>query len=369
LISSEEGKDALTTVLLYHVLGSPVLSTDLSDGLTAETLEGSDVTVTINDEGIFINESEVIAVDILTTNGVIHVIDQVLEPPSISFGDDIVEIAIANGSFETLVTAVQIAGLVETLQSPGPFTVFAPTDDAFSALFSAIGPGATEFVLANPDVLGGILLYHVVSGAVLSTDLKDGKSVTTVAGTDVEIGVGDEITINSSVVIIPDVVAKNGVIHVIDAVLIPPDFVVPGDIVETAVAAGSFDTLVAAVTAAGLAGALEFSEGNKLTVFAPTDDAFAALPDGLVGTLLEDENIGTLTDILLYHVVGTQALSTDLSDGQTITTLQGQDVTVSINAAGIFINQSEVIIPDILVTNGVIHAINAVLLFPGLELP
>jgi hypothetical protein len=119
------------------------------------------------------------------------------------------------------------------------------------------------------------------------------------------------------------------------------------------------NTLEAAVVAAGLVETL--SGTGPFTVFAPTDAAFAALPAGTVETLLADPT-GTLTQILLYHVVGAQALSTDLTNGQTVATLQGQTVTVTINAEGVFINNAQVTVADIVTDNGVIHVIDAVLL-------
>ncbi|OEU08038.1 beta-Ig-H3/fasciclin, partial [Fragilariopsis cylindrus CCMP1102] len=131
---------------------------------------------------------------------------------------------------------------------------------------------------------------------------------------------------------------------------------------STAIAAGVFDTLVAALSAADLVDVLSGDEG-PFTVFAPTDDAFAALPDGLVTCLLEPDNKDALTSILTYHVVSGEILSKDLVDGAAVETLQGEDVTVDLTD-GVKINESIVITPDILTSNGVIHAIDAVLVPP-----
>merc|ERR1712003_574605 len=125
------------------------------------------------------------------------------------------------------------------------------------------------------------------------------------------------------------------------------------DIPQTAIANGSFETLVAALSAADLVGALSEPQG-PFTVFAPTDDAFAALPDGLVECLVKEENKAVLSDILLYHVVSVKVLSTDLSDGMVATTLNGDDVTVDLSN-GVKIDESTVIIPDVEASNGVIH--------------
>jgi transforming growth factor-beta-induced protein len=498
--------------------------------------------------------------------------------PAFAQDQDIVDIAVADGRFTTLVAAVQAAGLVDTLKSEGPFTVFAPTDDAFAAL----PPGTVEGLLNDIPALTNVLLYHVVSGAVLAETVVTLESATTVQGSDVTISVRDGgVFLNDSVqVIITDIVASNGVIHVIDSVLLPPpsgmeaemmeqemvdirvahfspdtpavdvfvngeaaieglafpeitdwiqlpagtyniavapagagidaaaigpaDFTLPAgafitvaatgslsagtlapqvliedyneipegrarltvfhaiedapavdilanggrlitslgypgtlgnndglfiidvpagtydvqvvptgrsapvvldlpgtaleannnyfvaavgtldnpgvqlavtsmsmgeemmdadmggnSIVDIAVADGRFNTLVAAVTAAGLADTLA-GEGS-FTVFAPTDDAFAALPAGTVEGLLND--IPALTNILLYHVVDGAVPAETVVTLDSATTLQGSPVTISVRDGGVFLNDSvQVIITDIAASNGIIHVIDGVLL-------
>ncbi|MFL7869209.1 MAG: fasciclin domain-containing protein [Anaerolineales bacterium] len=280
----------------------------------------------------------------------------------------IVDIAVEDGRFTTLVAAVQTAGLVDTLSSEGPFTVFAPTDDAFAALPA----GTVEALLADVPALTDILLYHVVAGNVMAADVvsMDGQSVeTALAGKFIDIKVeGDKVILNDNVnVIITDIEASNGTIHVIDAVLLPPAdeaMMEKMDIVDTAVADGRFTTLVAAVQAAGLVDTLK-SEG-PFTVFAPTDDAFAALPAGTVEGLLND--IPVLTDILLYHVVPGKVMAADVVglDGQSAgTALEGQSISIKIDGDKVILNDSvNVIITDIETSNGVIHVIDAVLLPP-----
>ncbi|MCB5199452.1 fasciclin domain-containing protein [Loktanella sp. TSTF-M6] len=131
---------------------------------------------------------------------------------------DIVDTAVEAGNFTTLVAAVEAAGLVETLKGEGPFTVFAPTDEAFAAL----PEGTVEGLLADPEALAAVLTYHVVPGAVMSTDLSDGMNATTVNGADVTITVGDSVMVNDATVTTADIEASNGVIHVIDTVILPP---------------------------------------------------------------------------------------------------------------------------------------------------
>ena len=347
----EDPSGALTDILLYHVIGAQVNSGDLSDGQVATTLNGSDVTVTINDDGVFINNALVTVVDLPATNGVVHVLDAVLLPPT----NTITDIVVASPVHETLEAAVIAAGLAETLASEGPFTVFAPTDDAFAAL----PEGTVETLLEDPmGDLADILLYHAVSGTALSTDLSDGMMIETINGKNVTVTINDDgVFINDAQVTMADIPADNGVVHVIDAVLLPPS----NTITDIVVASPVHETLEAAVIAAGLAETLA-SEG-PFTVFAPTDDAFAALPEGTVETLLEDP-MGDLADILLYHAVSGTALSTDLSDGMMIETINGKNVTVTINDDGVFINDAQVTMADIPADNGVVHVINAVLLPP-----
>jgi uncharacterized surface protein with fasciclin (FAS1) repeats len=141
-----------------------------------------------------------------------------LAAPAFAQEADIVDTAIAAGNFTTLVAAVEAAGLVETLKGEGPFTVFAPTDEAFAAL----PEGTVEGLLADPEALAAILTYHVVPGAVMSTDLSDGMTATTVNGADITIGTEGGVTVNDANVVTADIEASNGVIHVIDAVILPP---------------------------------------------------------------------------------------------------------------------------------------------------
>jgi len=166
-------------------------------------------------DAVKLNESaQVIITDIITSNGVIHVIDAVLLPPP-----NIVEIAVADGRFTTLVAALQAAELVETLEGDGPFTVFAPTDDAFAKLPA----GTVEGLLEDIPALTSILLYHVVDGKVMAADVVELESAETLQGEAIAIMVeGDKVMLNESQVIIPDLKASNGVIHVIDSVLLPP---------------------------------------------------------------------------------------------------------------------------------------------------
>ena len=290
---------------------------------------------------------------------------------------DIVDTAVAAGDFNTLVAAVDAAGLVETLKGEGPFTVFAPTDAAFAPL---VEDGTVDALLADPEgQLKDILLYHVISGKVMAADLSDGLEATTVQGSPVTFTLGDGVAmVNGANIVMTDIETSNGVIHVIDGVIVPPaeeamaeaaapaeESMVSSDIVDTAVAAGDFSTLVAAVDAAGLVETLK-GEG-PFTVFAPTDAAFAPLvEDGTVDALLADPE-GQLKDILLYHVISGKVMAADLSDGLEATTVQGSPVTFTLGDGVAMVNGANIVMTDIETSNGVIHVIDGVIVPPAEE--
>jgi len=280
---------------------------------------------------------------------------------------NIVDIAAEDGRFTTLVATVQAAGLAETLSGEGPFTVFAPTDEAFAAL--PTGTLDSLLLPENKQKLTDILLYHVVPGKVMAAALTemDGKSVDTALTAKqiaIKVDMGSVYLNENTKVIITDIEASNGVIHVIDSVLLPPSdeaATETKDIVDTAVADGRFTTLVSAVQAAGLVDTLK-GEG-PFTVFAPTDEAFASLPAGTLDTLLLPENKQKLTDILLYHVVPGKVMAADVVDLSSTSTVLGKDATIKVEDGKVFLNNTtQVIITDIETSNGVIHVIDSVLL-------
>ncbi len=340
---------ALTDILKYHVLAGAVKSTDLSNGMSATTLLGKDIKVTINAQGVFINNAKVTVADIMTDNGVVHVIDAVLIPARTT----VVDVVVNSENHTTLEAAVVAAGLVDALKGDGPFTLFAPTDAAFAALPA----GTIPALLADPSgALTDILKYHVLAGAVKSTDLSNGMSATTLLGKDIKVTINAQgVFINNAKVTVADIMTDNGVVHVIDAVLIPARTTV----VDVVVNSENHTTLEAAVVAAGLVDALKGD--GPFTLFAPTDAAFAALPAGTIPALLADPS-GALTDILKYHVLAGAVKSTDLSNGMSATTLLGKDIKVTINAQGVFINNAKVTVADIMTDNGVVHVIDAVLI-------
>ena len=364
--------DLLTDVLLYHVITDSVVGSDTALSLAGTTqlmANEAKLAITVRGDALYLNESIVINTDIEASNGVIHVIDAVLTPTAIGEPEgSIVDLALASPDLTTLVTALQAADLVSALADEDAlFTVFAPTDDAFAAL----GEDAIAALLADTDALTNVLLYHVVAGAAVdSVDATAlyGEMVTMLNEADVTIDIRDgELYINDSKVIIKDIPATNGIIHVIDMVLIPEseEAVEPtGTIVDIALADPQFSTLVTALEAADLVATLA-DETAVFTVFAPTDDAFALLGTDTINSLLAD--IPTLSNILTYHVIGDLAVdaATAISlDGSDVEMLNGDTVSVSVQDDVLYINDSAVIAADVVATNGVIHVIDAVLTPP-----
>lgn len=269
---------------------------------------------------------------------------------------NIVETAIADGNFETLVTAVQEAGLAETLSGEGPFTVFAPTDEAFSKL----PEGMLNDLLADREKLTAVLTYHVVAGEYMATDVAGLDALETLEGESITIDTMDGVMVNDANVIAADVKASNGVIHAIDKVLIPPSMAEPKmDIVDTAVAAGSFTTLVTAIQTADLEETLRGD--GPFTVFAPTDAAFEKLPEGTLAGLIADKD--TLTGVLTYHVAAGKLMAKDVAGLDNIETLQGSALPVD-TTEGVKVGDAAVIETDIETSNGIIHVIDTVLTTP-----
>ena len=271
---------------------------------------------------------------------------------------DIVSTAVGAGSFKTLVAAVQAAGLVDTLKGKGPFTVFAPTDEAFAKL----PKGTLESLLKpeNRQQLVDILTYHVVPAEVSGAQAAKADFAPTVLGQalrieKLEASGKSVLRIDGATVVAADIACSNGVIHVIDTVVLPRK-----NIVETAKAAGTFKTLLAAAQAAGLVDALSGKE--PLTVFAPTDEAFAKLPAGTVEGLLKPENKDKLAAVLKYHVVAGRHLAKDVVTMKSVATLQGKAATISVDDGGARIDAARIVATDVLAGNGVIHVIDSVIL-------
>ena len=271
-----------------------------------------------------------------------------------STGDqNIVQTAIAAGQFTTLASLLTKAGLADTLATGGPFTVFAPTDAAFAKV-----PKATLAALAkHPAQLRSVLLYHVVPGSVTASDVAKLSSAKTLEGSSVLIKVNKGgVFVNRAKVTTPDVLAGNGVIHVIDKVLIPPK-----NIVATANAAGRFTTLTALLKMSGLAGTL--AKKGPFTVFAPTDAAFAKVPKATLAALAR--NKARLRAVLLHHVVKGQVTAAQAMKLSSAKTLEGKSLEIRVKSGKVTVGGATVTKADVLASNGVIHVINRVLIPKG----
>jgi len=270
-------------------------------------------------------------------------------------GMNIVETAVDAGSVNTLAAALKATGLDKTLSKKGPFTVFAPTDDAFAKL----PKGTVETLLKpeNRDTLTAILTYHVVPGEFDSSAVTNLGGLTTVNGQRLGFGATNgTVMIDSAAVTATDITANNGVIHVIDTVMMPTS----ENIVEVAQSAGQFNTLIAAAKAAGLVPAL--TGDQPLTVLAPTDDAFAKLPNGTVQSLLKPENKSKLAAILKYHVIPGRVYADQAVTAQSAKTLQGGKVFFDVRNGRLNVNGAKVLSTDIDASNGVVHGIDTVIL-------
>jgi transforming growth factor-beta-induced protein len=371
-----EDTDTLTSILTYHVLASEVDSAAATAavGTTVETVNGASVGVSADGDALLINTATVTMNDIMTDNGVIHVIDAVLMPPAMTMEEptmNIVETAVNAGSFNTLVAAVQAAGLDATLSDPDTqFTVFAPTDAAF-ALINDATLGA---LLADTDALTAVLLQHVIAGAAVDSIgafAANGTSVSTAGDVMQSIAIdakNDSLKFAGVNVVTTDIKTTNGIIHVIDAVVLGavdlPDATM--NVVEVAASADDFSTLVTTVLATGLETTLADAD-STFTVFAPTNEAFAALGDETIAALLADTD--TLTDILLYHVVSGAGILSDgafAAAGSKVATANTDEIAVSVNDGTLYVNNAMVADANILASNGVIHAIDRVILPPAM---
>ena len=369
--------DLLQIILNYHVLaGANVRAADLSDGQIATTFQGEDITISLSNGAQIIDATgmatNIIATDVQTGNGVVHAIDKVLLPQE---AIDIVNPTISNlammtASLSTLADALAITGLDAVLNDrTAEFTVFAPDNDAFDTFLT--GAGFDNVNQVPVDVLTQVILNHALTGTILSTDLETSYTTTlaTFADTDsnlsLYINTESGVTLNGiSNVAAADVTAANGVVHIVDAVIALPT------VVTFAVADPTFGTLVSALTRddqPDFVSVLSTPQGTDpapFTVFAPTNDAFDDLLIELGAGSLDDIDGATLTATLNTHVIaGANVRAEDLVSG-TVGTL-GDDIIIdAANATITDLNGrvSNIIVVNVQAANGVVHAINKVIL-------
>jgi len=357
----------LANILLYHVVvGSEIDSAAAINAVGSRIMTGSGSEFVVSQGGgnLYVNLSRVTDTDIMADNGVIHSVSSVLLPPASAEPTlNIVETAIADDRFETLVTALGAADLVDALSDPNAnYTVFAPTDDAFAAL----GAGTINALLNDIPALSNILLKHVVNAeADLLTALTlNGTSLETLSGANVPVEiVNGSLTVGGASIIISDLHTTNGIIHVIDTVIASADDLPELSIVDVANNAGSFTTLLAALDTAGLTETVADLD-SSFTVFAPTDAAFEALLSQLDIEASDLLALPNLADILLYHVLAGEVDSTAAvaAAGTTIASASGELLAVSLNGDVLNINTSAVQTPDVMAANGVIHIVDSVIM-------
>ncbi|GLS25975.1 fasciclin domain-containing protein [Marinibactrum halimedae] len=286
--------------------------------------------------------------------------DDIVNTPVVT----IVDVATQAGTFETLIAALQATGLDATLGSEGEtFTVFAPTDEAFAKL----GDETIQALLNDTDTLSNILLYHVIAGSEVNASAAIASAGMTVEmANEDSVGLslsGENLFINLSQVTSTDVEADNGIIHVIDTVLLPPGEMTGStdNIVETAIANGNFTTLVTALQATGLDSVLS-DESTEFTVFAPTDAAFDLLGAETITALLSDTD--ALSAILLEHVISGAAvnsISAFAAAGQSVMTAADVSVDLRVENNTLMVGNAMVEIFDVYASNGVIHVIDEVI--------
>jgi uncharacterized surface protein with fasciclin (FAS1) repeats len=359
--------DTLEDILLYHVIADQQVdagaATELA-GTTVASANGATFGITLDGDSLMINDATVTRADIDASNGIIHEIDAVLTPPEDTDSvepdtGDMFSVIQADENFSTLTAALEATGLSTVLANTDQtYTLFAPTNAAFDAL----GGDTVNALLADTDRLTNILLYHVISEQSIDSATAISLSGTSVASAnsdllDISLD-GAALMINDATVTRADINTSNGLVHEIDTVLTPPADV---DVVATLAGMPEYSTLVSLVQSADLADTL--ADATKTyTLFAPTNDAFAALDAALLAGLAADE--AALTTILLGHVVdgSVNASAATALDGGNVTTLSGAEWPVVVTTDGdLTVGGAEVIEADVTATNGIIHGIDAVL--------
>nr|WP_252738738.1 fasciclin domain-containing protein [Colwellia sp. D2M02] len=367
--------DRLSDILTYHVISGEVdaATAIASAGQLVEMVNGDSVGLSLDGDMLLVNTATVTITDLTTDNGIIHVIDAVLMPPA-EMGtptSNIVETAVAAGNFTTLVTALQAANLDTVLADTSKkFTVFAPTD----AAFAMIDEKTLAAIIADQEVLTNILLQHVIADAEVDSVTAyslNGTMVETASGANITIDINSEtdmLTFGGVNIVTKDIYTTNGIIHVIDAVIVADVELptVPMSLVDVAVENGNFTTLVTALQATGLDTVLADLD-TDYTVFAPSDAAFAKLPEGTVAALLNDTD--TLSNILLYHVVPGKVMSDAAvaiasSDNNQVVTANSAQVALSFTDGMLFVNGAKVSAADVMADNGIIHVVDNVILPP-----
>ncbi|SNR63870.1 Uncaracterized surface protein containing fasciclin (FAS1) repeats [Lutibacter agarilyticus] len=355
----------LTALLQYHVVSGEVTSSDLTNGPVGTLLSGQSIDVDLSGGMVTLNGSSMVtAADIDASNGVIHVIDEVLLPADFA-SQTIVQIASGSDDFKILVKALlkpELSDLLAAASDPtSDLTVFAPTDEAFDATLKALGKESIDDLPIG--LLKEIVTYHILGGAVMSNELTNGDVPTLLPNESVTVDITDGVKINGTKVIAEDIKAINGVVHVVESVLLPSYAATAvGTISEVILFDPNYTILVAALKTAELLETV--STTDDLTLFAPDNAAFIAA--GI--TSLDGLDKEALTPILLYHVLGAKVLSTQLPEDGMATTLSSDQMMYLgyLNNGVVLINGlTKITGVDMEKSNGVVHTIDRTLMPPS----
>ncbi len=396
------GNEALIrSVLQYHVLDATVLKADVPLGAAIDpVLAGADTfRIDASGDALVITDgrvrtSRIVSADVAATNGVIHVIDKVILPKAAADDRTIVEIASGNENLSTLVKAVEFASndgdLVALLSNPGTLTVFAPNNAAFDALAreltgDASATGEALLVPQNKALIRNVLQYHVLTSEVFAAAIESGRAVEPALGDGaffkIEVANGAPAIVDgrgrSANIVATDIDATNGVIHLLDRVILPAN----QSIVEVAASLPQFSSLVAALQFASNDGDLVdlLSGPGTFTVFAPTNAAFDALARELThdanataAALLVPGNESLIRSVLQYHVLAARVLEAEVPAGRPIDPVLAGNATFTVNARGDALvitdarhRDATIAATDVFATNGVIHVLDRVILPPA----
>jgi transforming growth factor-beta-induced protein len=347
-----DDRENLTKVLQYHVVPGDLTNESLTNGMTLITLAGVNLTVIVNETGTYINDAK-LGQEIDSTNGVVHAVDKVLVPRNI------VQTVDNDTNLTMLAEALNRTNLTEALNATGPFTVFAPTNAAFSNANETVRGLMEKNDTASTEQLRQLLLYHVVPAKVVNGNGTENQTMDTLSGQRLVYRTNDSgVFINNNEVVKSNIIATNGVVYTIDSVLATPQ-----TINMTLASNASLSRAYEVLSSANLTDTLNAS--GPFTVFVPNNEAFA-----MMGNVPTDE--ANLTAILTYHVLNGEMFSWQLENG-TVTTLNGQPLNVTVNhmenGTVWTVGNATIVTSDIICTNGVIHVIDKVLVPPDMTQP
>jgi transforming growth factor-beta-induced protein len=350
-----ENSGLLTPLLNYHLVPDQELRAgDLSDGQTVSTADGTELTVTVDDQGTTrINGAAVLTANLRASDGVMHVIDRALVQNQTIAGRTRLE-----SNVSSLENALETAGLLGTLDGSGPYTVFTPNNGAF-------GPVDTDTLLnGSASLLESVTEYHVVPDQALeASELSDGQTLTTMDGTDLTVSVdGGAVSINGTPIARADLQASNGVVHRLGTILLGNQTAA-----DRAALTSVTTTLEDLLQTAGLYDDLDQPD-ETLTVFAPSDGAFASINGNAINALTEDWNTALLRRILRYHVVeGGPYASPELAQGRQLQTMEGSSVQTAAGSGAFQVNGVPATTTDLGTENGVVHRIEDAVLTPSFD--